>query len=538
MTPPRFLFCAALLASAACQSPAEHEAAADRAVYALVEARRASLVGDATPFDIAPAPDSLRQRILGGEQVGVDSLGLVECLEIAAENSREVYTRRESLYLVALDLTLERWRLGWIPGLAGQAGADGTVTDAGEASGSLSPSLSRLLGTGAQIVASIGLTAARSIGLGDEWTTDSAFVLSLTQPLLRGAGRRIVEEPLTQAERDLVYEVRAFERFRRTFAVDVAGSYYRLLQRLDAVTNEEGNFETVRQIRLRNEALAGAGRLSAIQVDQASQDELRSTNRLLETRANLGQALDDFKLTLGLPISVDLGLDHGEFDRLREAGLGALGIPVDDALDFSLSHRLDFLTSLDQVEDARRRVELAADALRAGLDVTVSASSTSAPNRPGTHNLDEVEWVASLGFDLPIDRLPERNAYRSQQIALETTRRAHEQFEDVIRVGIRDTLRAARSTREGFEINENAVALARRRVENARMNLEAGRADTRDILEAQTALLEAQNAATRSLIDFTLARLALYRDMELVSVDASGIQIDDTLFRDWSETRR
>ena len=158
MTPPRFLFCAALLASAACQSPAEHEAAADRAVYALVEARRASLVGEATPFDIAPAPDSLRQRILGGEQVGVDSLGLVECLEIAAENSREVYTRRESLYLAALDLTLERWRLGWIPGLAGQAGADGTVTDAGEASGSLSPSLSRLLGTGAQIVASIGLT--------------------------------------------------------------------------------------------------------------------------------------------------------------------------------------------------------------------------------------------------------------------------------------------------------------------------------------------------------------------------------------------
>jgi outer membrane protein TolC len=149
-----------------------------------------------------------------------------------------------------------------------------------------------------------------------------------------------------------------------------------------------------------------------------------------------------------------------------------------------------------------------------------------------------VEWVASLGFDLPIDRLPERNAYRSQQIALEATRRGHEQLQDVIRVGIRDTLRAARSTREGFEINENAVALARRRVENARMNLEAGRADTRDILEAQTALLDAQNATTRSLIDFTLARLALYRDMELVSVDASGIHIDDTLFRSWSETRR
>ncbi|MDP6409428.1 MAG: TolC family protein [Planctomycetota bacterium] len=538
MTIQRNSLCAALLVSAACQSPAEHAAAADESVYALIEARRAALVGEAAPFEITPAPDSLRQRILRGEPAGMDGLGLVECLEIAAENSREVQTRRESLYLTALDLTLERWRLGWIGGVTGEAGADGTLGEGGEASGGVSPSLSRLLGTGAQIVAGIGLTAARSIGLGGEWTADSSLALSVTQPLMRGAGRRIVEEPLTQAERDLVYEVRSFERFRRTFAVDIAGSYYRLLQQQDAVANEEANIETVRQIRLRNEALADAGRLSAIQVDQASQDELRSANRLLDTRASLGLALDDFKLTLGLPIATDIGLDAAEFDGLREAGLGEIGVRVDDALAFALGHRLDFMTSLEQVADAGRRVELAADALRAGLDVSLSASSTSAPDRPGKHEADDVAWVASLGFDLPVDRLPERNAYRSQQIALEATRRAHEQLEDVIRVGLRDTLRSARSTREGHEINENAVALAERRVANAGMNLEAGRASTRDILEAQTALLEAQNAATRSLIDFTLARLALYRDMELLIVDEEGIDVDETLFEDWSETRR
>ena len=41
---------------------------------------------------------------------------------------------------------------------------------------------------------------------------------SVTQPLLRGSGSRIVYEPLTQAERDLIYEVRSFERYRRSFA--------------------------------------------------------------------------------------------------------------------------------------------------------------------------------------------------------------------------------------------------------------------------------------------------------------------------------
>ncbi|MDP6539487.1 MAG: TolC family protein, partial [Planctomycetota bacterium] len=393
----------------------------------------------------------------------------------------------------------------------------------------------RLLGTGASIVAGIGLGVARNIGLGDGWTSESTLALSVTQPLLRGAGRRIVTESLTQAERDLLYEVRSFERFRRTFAVDIAGSYYRLLQQQDAVANEEANFETVRLIRLRNEALADAGRLSPIQVDQASQDELRSANRLLATRAALGSSVDEFKLTLGLPISIDLNLDPTEFDRLQEAGLVEIGVGVDEAIAYALGHRLDFVTSLEQVEDAGRRVAVAADALRAGLDVSFSASSVSEPDRPGRHVVDDVTWEASLGLDLPVDRLPERNAYRSQQIAHQAACRAHEQLEDVIRVGLRDTLRSALSTGEAHEINRNAVALAERRVANARMNLEAGRASTRDILEAQTAFLEAQNAATRSLVDFTLARLVLYRDMELLVVDEGGISIDDEPFERWNE---
>jgi outer membrane protein TolC len=70
------------------------------------------------------------------------------------------------------------------------------------------------------------------------------------------------------------------------------------------------------------------------------------------------------------------------------------------------------------------------------------------------------------------------------------------------------------------------VVLAERRVESTRLSLEAGRAATRDLLEAQASLLAAQNAATQALIDYELARLALYRDLEVLRMESSGIEVD------------
>ena len=50
-------------------------------------------------------------------------------------------------------------------------------------------------------------------------TVISALPISFVQPLLRGGGRAVTLEPLTQAERNLLYQVRAFGLFRQQFFV-------------------------------------------------------------------------------------------------------------------------------------------------------------------------------------------------------------------------------------------------------------------------------------------------------------------------------
>ena len=55
------------------------------------------------------------------------------------------------------------------------------------------------------------------------------------------------------------------------------------------------------------------------------------------------------------------------------------------------------------------------------------------------------------------------------------------------------------------------------------MSLEAGRAQIRDILEAQEALLSAQNALTAAVINYQVTELELQRDVGLLEVDEKGL---------------
>jgi outer membrane protein TolC len=513
------------LGAGACKSAAEWAQQADRDVYDLVQARRAELFDTAEPFSIEPPADSLRLRLTAAEQPQRVTLTLVDCLRVAAESNRPYQDRREALFRAALDLTLERYLVGWRPRVGGGAFVDGQGDTADGASGFLRPEVRRVLGTGAEIVTGVGLDLFRVLSTGDGWDLASSLSLAITQPLLRGAGSHIVYESLTQAERDLVYEVRAFERFRRTLAVDVSGRYYRLLQQIDVVANEEQNFRNLETLSERNRALAEAGRLTVIQADQASQNELRASNRLLVARSRLETDLDNFKLFLGLPIEFELELDPLEMARLAEALDDSADLEPEFVVAYARAERLDFRTSLERVEDAARRVRVAGDALRMGLDLQVAAGASSEPGKPLRYDFDDARWSAGLLIDLPVGRLPQRNAYRSALIFAQATQRSAEQFSDQIAADLREALRAARTTLESYHIQRSAEDLASRRVESTQLNLLAGRADTRDILEAQESLVEAQNASTRALIDYALARLALFRDMELIRVDETGLYI-------------
>jgi len=525
LLPP--LFC---LLVAACATPEENRIAADEEVYALLDARRAELFDHPSGFTADRASDSLRARLLleHSSETALQ-LDITASLEIAAENNRNYQDRREQLYRSALDLTLEQWRFSWRPSLNGGGSVNGTgdSSDSANIDGDLG--MSKQFGSGAQVIGSIGASLLKALSNGDGWDAIGTLGLTATMPLLRGSARAVVLEPLTQAQRNLVYEVRTYERFRRTFAVDVVSRYYAILRTLDNITNEQANLESLLLLRLRNQAMADAGRMNDIQVDQAYQDELRAQASLVDLFETYGGQMDQFMLLLGIPTETVAELDRSELESLKTLdGTDLQNMDPDALVVLSLQRRLDLVTTRDRLIDAQRRTNVAAEALRIGLDLEASVGSTSEEGRPLSFRSGSSPWSLGLNFDLPIDRLPERNIYRRSLLDRDAAIRAEELLTDTVLADMRENLRQTRSTSERYQLQLISVELAQRRVRSSEMKLEAGRSDTRDVLESRRSLLGAQNSATSALIEFALARLRLYRDLELLDVDETGIQLDES----------
>lgn len=513
----------------ACRTADEWVDHADREVYEIVREKRALIATGEVEFSIEPPVDPLRDAILEGE-AGVDPeeplvLDLVDCIRIGAENSRTYRSRREDLYLAALDLTLDRWDFDVQPGAGGSASLSGSTSEASSSAFGVFGSLSRLLGSGALVVLDAGLDLSRVLSTGDAFAAFSDATLSVSQPLLRGFGKRIVQEPLTQSERSAVYAARNYERFRRTFAVDVANSYFRILSQRDTLGNELRNRDRLIELRTRSEDLAKAGRRSEIEVDQARQDVLRANDRVIQARQSYQSSLDGFKLFLGLPIT-------SQIELASESGLSIdpddpiLQLREDLAVRTAEDERLDLMTTRDQLVDTERRVYIAKDALRPGLGVNASIGAVSREDKILKAQRGDPDWSLGLNLNLPVNMTPQRNAYRNALISRERQARAVVEAEDRIRLDLRNLRRNLDSALASLRIQEGAVILAERRVEGADLSLQAGRSSTRDLLEAREDLVEAQNQSIFQLTDLTLAGLDYLLAIERLRVDETGIYVE------------
>ena len=194
-----------------------------------------------------------------------------------------------------------------------------------------------------------------------------------------------------------------------------------------------------------------------------------------------------------------------------------LQVGEEQALSLALSRRLDYLNTADSVIDAERRVGVAAEALRMGLNLEASAANSGS---------SPTAWAAGFSFDLPVNRIPERNAFRNSQIALETARRNEQESHDQMRADLRNEIRGLRNARQSYAIQKNAAELAEQRVASTELSLEAGRSNTRNVLEARRSLVIAQDSANSALTDWILARLSFHHQMELLTLGEKGFLLD------------
>jgi outer membrane protein TolC len=192
------------------------------------------------------------------------------------------------------------------------------------------------------------------------------------------------------------------------------------------------------------------------------------------------------------------------------------------ATKLALENRLDLHVAVGGVYDAQRQVVVKADALRAGLTLGGSANFSGNDN-DGNLGFNRGRYAALLLLDLPIERTRERNDFRNSLIDLERATRSVQTTEDQIKLQIRSELRTLLESRENLKIQAQSVVVAEKRVKSSTLFLEAGRIQIRDLLDAQDALLAAQNSLTQAVVSYRIAELQLQRDLDVLKVNEQGL---------------
>lgn len=507
-------------------------------------------------------------------------ISLEQALAIAVSRNRNYQSEKEALYQQALSLTLERHRfspifsgsgdvtvsrnvqevtrpsdfsegvrlgneaIGGIEALTGSsatllrqyaevverggalAGFDEpttALTDTRELSAQSQVGMSWLLRSGGAI--GLGLTSNffRFLSGEPESASFSALTGSFVQPLLRGAGSRVAAERLTQAERDVLYALRDFTQFRKNFSVQVASEYYAVLQNRDIARNSWLSYQSFIRSVERERAFAAEGRRTLSELGRLESALLDNENRWINAVRRYRESTDRFKVLLGISTDEQIVLDERELVALRDAGLRHPALKASDAGAVALASRLDYMNISDQVDDATRRIDVAANALLPDLDLIVSGVVPSSGSNQ-FENLDfrRLEWDAGLDVSLPFDRKSERNFYRTALILQDQALRRKSLTEDNIKLDVRTSWRNLDQAKRNYEIALESVQLNERRVEEQDLRARLGRATVLDQVDAQNDLTDAQNNLTAALVAHTIARLEFWRDMGILYIKENG----------------
>jgi outer membrane protein TolC len=512
-----------MLSISGCSTPEEYKQQADEEVYSILDQKWKDRFGYMANYKVTDGePNALEViKMIPSSKI----LSQAQAVGISTKYNRNYQSQKDSLYLSALDLTSirHRYALQWF----GTIDAAYTVSEGTEETpfnSQVGASQQFLLGDGILIGAGLAVDWTRFLTGDPDASLGSVLSSTLEAPLLGNGAGKAARENLTQAERGVLYNIRTFNRYRKTFVVSTISDYYRVLQQKASVEIQKASYsrqvDSTNQLRMEVEV----GKRPAYDLGEAQQSLLGAEQNVVTRTQEYEQALDFFKIKLALPTDVDIQLDPNELMILDTIGVSQPDYSAEEAIQMALVQRLDLANMRDRIDDAERKLILTAEGLGPQINLVGSANVDSTPDTEVTRlRFHEGTYSMGVAVDLPFDRLDERNTYRESLISVRTRQRDYDEKIDTIKLQIRASYRSLVQTAESYRIQKIGLELAKKRVEVEKLSLQYGRGTVRLLLDSEDALVKAQDEVVVALVDHVIAKLNFFRDVGVLRVKPDGM---------------
>jgi outer membrane protein len=351
----------------------------------------------------------------------------------------------------------------------------------------------------------------------------SGLTLTLTQPLLRGAGLGAGYAAARAATLGGHAEVAAARRALEQLIADVENAYWSLRRLERDEEAAERSLRNAEELARRNRELSRLKLMADHDVlisDQGA--ETRRASYISAVRARRDAADDLVYLSYGEGVRQQLE-EEGVVIRTDTAAVSVPQLPgYAEAAAEALARRGDVRAARKAAEQAEALYVAARSARLPQLDASGSigragSDQTGLPgaqrdSRTGAMRNRNPSWSAGVDFSIPLGNRPGYHGMRSAGAALARARAELAATENGARLEVRKALRAVRAEDERYEVALRASALARRQFEQERSRMRFGIVDSFRVLQAEEqwvasalALDEAERARASAVTSYLLA---------------------------------
>ena len=373
---------------------------------------------------------------------------------------------------------------------------------------------SQELSTGGSYDLSFGVNRRSGVSTVFDPNFSSDLLLNVSQPLLKGFGPAVTRGDLRVAQNNYLQSQQDFEMTVADIVESVEITYWDLVFERKNMKVQKEALRAAEELHAQNRAKVELGILAPIEVLVAEAGVASRMEEVVVVEKNVRDAEDQLRQAMNL---------EGE-NLLEEQVVIPTSEPVTDevrvdlrsAMERAFTHRNELKQIRLNLESQKILLHQARNGLLPSLDIEASTGLVGLAESYGD-NFDELNsrdfynWGVGVVFSMPMGNRVARSTYKKEQYELEKVVLELEEQEREVLFVLREVIREVKTSLKRIETTGKARSLAEKKVEAETERFRLGLTTTRNLLEFQKDLADAQNKELKAIVDYNKALVEMAR---------------------------
>ncbi|MFQ5580912.1 MAG: TolC family protein [Nitrospiria bacterium] len=339
-------------------------------------------------------------------------------------------------------------------------------------------------------------------------------ILTLSQPLLQGFGRRIVQGPLRIAKTEAGISEADFRSKVSSLILDISHAYWDLVFQRKNLLVKQQSLQSARQLLDTNRAKVKLGLMAPIEILVAESGAASREEAVLIAKEELEDKEDELRLLLNLK---EQSMSHPPTLLPTDAPIQTKkAFTTKKVLESALSHRPEIEENLLKLQNSELRLELAEDQLSPALDFVGKLGLNGLGGKYSDEvdqlrSMDFFRWEAGIVLRFPLgNRVAEARRQREKS----ERNKARLVQTQVIQEVILETKKALRQVMTGFkriETAQRARHLSEKKLSAGQERFSLGLINSNDLLKFQDELADTRGKELKAVIDYNKSLTHLER---------------------------